>query len=409
MSDKLIFDSERQEQRALRKRRLLPILVLVGILILAVVVALLIRSGRGEAHAGGGNTVYPFTWLSKSDGRAVLEIGHENAKDYRWVLNEGWERYGVVEAERAQKEKSGKTCVTLTPVKAGRAILILTLERPLQPEQSEGQAPDSPETEGNGAELDPSADEGEQSQIIDSFLVGDSRSESTEQEQIETENSFQPESTEQIGIETESPDRTEATEPIRSNPDNEDGSRKAQRGGSSAAETDRIYRMTILIENEESDGVLRCSVLEASGCQLQSRLEAGQDTEHPYRFYLDDKQRLVVAVTAKPEDDDWFASFASGEKSVILAGMSYEQKEVSFTLEKGSEPGDCELLLVSYQAAAELRLKLVHKTDGSLLVTEHQLREGTPTIPPPEDNSNAGSAQPTEASEAPGAMSDSTE
>ena len=53
MSDELIFDSERQELRDRKKRWLIPLLVLAGILLAVVIVSLLLRSGKTAAHTFG--------------------------------------------------------------------------------------------------------------------------------------------------------------------------------------------------------------------------------------------------------------------------------------------------------------------------------------------------------------------
>ena len=84
MSDELIFDSERQERRARKKSRLIPLLVLAGILLAVIVIALLLRSGKEPVHPAGEDTSYPYTWQVQSDGSLLVEISHADAPDYRW-------------------------------------------------------------------------------------------------------------------------------------------------------------------------------------------------------------------------------------------------------------------------------------------------------------------------------------
>lgn len=128
MSEELIFDSERQEMRAARKRWLLPCLVLAGILVLAVAVALIIRAGRSEIHSGGQDTDYPFTWTQKSDGDVELTVPHEDAPDCRWSLKNGEASLPALQITR-EGSKDGKagTVFTLHPEAAGRCLFTLVL------------------------------------------------------------------------------------------------------------------------------------------------------------------------------------------------------------------------------------------------------------------------------------------
>ena len=128
MSEELLFDSERQERKARRKTLLIPLLVLAAVIVLVVVIALIVRSGKAELHNAGENTLYPFTWEIHTDGSLLLELPHENAPDYRWTLVNG-EELDFLLADRAEKEKDGKTCFTLTPTGEGRSLLELALFR----------------------------------------------------------------------------------------------------------------------------------------------------------------------------------------------------------------------------------------------------------------------------------------
>lgn len=128
MSDELIFDSERQERRAKKKRRLIPLLVLAGILIAVVAIALIIRSRKEPVHTSGEDTPYPYTWQVQSDGSLLVEISHADAPDYRWTLADG-DELRVTDAEREKKDKNNKTRFVLTPKEAGRDMVELKLLR----------------------------------------------------------------------------------------------------------------------------------------------------------------------------------------------------------------------------------------------------------------------------------------
>ena len=133
MADELIFDSERQQQKARRKRWLLPALVLAAVIVLVVVVTLITRSAKPETRTAGENTRYPFTWQSASDGSLRLELPHEDAPDYRWTLIDA-DELAPVQVVRAEKEKDGKTCFTMTPTEEGRSVIALALLRELPEE-----------------------------------------------------------------------------------------------------------------------------------------------------------------------------------------------------------------------------------------------------------------------------------
>lgn len=140
MSDKLIFDSERQEQRAKKKRLRIMLLVLAALLIAVVVISLLLRSGKQPVQQEGEGTAYPYTWQAQSDGSLLLEISHADAPDYRWTLENGEEQH-VAEAIIEETDKNTAARLTLIPKAAGRDIVKLQLLR----EQASGPEPASKE------------------------------------------------------------------------------------------------------------------------------------------------------------------------------------------------------------------------------------------------------------------------
>ena len=124
--DELLFESERLERRAQRKRLLLP-LAIVGLLILAILaVIVIVQSGKGETHRGGEDTPYPYSWTQARDGSLRLELSHKDAAQERWQYQPG-ELLSAMEIQRAEKESGGNTVFTLQPVKAGRALIRLVL------------------------------------------------------------------------------------------------------------------------------------------------------------------------------------------------------------------------------------------------------------------------------------------
>ena len=63
MADELLFDSERQEKKTQRRKWLYPAIALAAVLLIAVVVALILRGkNKTEIHKLGEDSLYPFTW-----------------------------------------------------------------------------------------------------------------------------------------------------------------------------------------------------------------------------------------------------------------------------------------------------------------------------------------------------------
>ena len=128
MADELLFDSEIQEKKARRRKWMIPAIALAAIILIAVVVALIIRAKAPRIQKGGEDTVYPYTWQAESDGSIRLELPHENAPDYRWALTDP-EALQIVEASREDKEKNNATRITLKPRAEGRDTVTLKLLR----------------------------------------------------------------------------------------------------------------------------------------------------------------------------------------------------------------------------------------------------------------------------------------
>ena len=127
MADELLFDSERQEKKTQRRKWLYPAIALAAVLLIAVVVALILRGkNKTEIHKLGEDSLYPFTWQLNADGSILLELPHENAPAYRWVLTNG-ETLNALDAVREEKESNNTTRFTLTAREEGRNLLELSL------------------------------------------------------------------------------------------------------------------------------------------------------------------------------------------------------------------------------------------------------------------------------------------
>lgn len=138
MADELLFDSERQEKKTQRRKWLFPAIALAAVLLIAVVVALILRGkNKTEIHKLGEDSPYPFTWQLNADGSILLELPHENAPAYRWVLTNG-ETLNALDAVREEKESNNTTRFTLTAREEGRNLLELSLRR------QSGEAPAEP-------------------------------------------------------------------------------------------------------------------------------------------------------------------------------------------------------------------------------------------------------------------------
>ena len=128
MADELLFDSERQEKKTQRRKWLYPAIALAAVLLIAVVVALILRGkNKTEIHKLGEDSLYPFTWQLNADGSILLELPHENDPAYRWVLTNG-ETLSALDAVREEKESNNTTRFTLTAREEGRNLLELSLQ-----------------------------------------------------------------------------------------------------------------------------------------------------------------------------------------------------------------------------------------------------------------------------------------
>lgn len=142
MADELLFDSERQEKKTQRRKWLYPAIALAAVLLIAVAVALILRGkNKTEIHKLGEDSPYPFTWQLNADGSILLELPHENAPAYRWVLTNG-ETLSALDAVREEKESNNTTRFTLTAREEGRNLLELSLrlqseEAPAEPSDGE--------------------------------------------------------------------------------------------------------------------------------------------------------------------------------------------------------------------------------------------------------------------------------
>ena len=122
MAKDLEFESDRYEKRQSIKRWLIPAAALLGVIAVAVAVALLLRVSRGESFAGGEDTLYPYRWTENKNGTVSLELDHAAAPGSRWTAPEDAPDLAV---ETSQGD--GSTAFTLTPRAQGRNLLTFVL------------------------------------------------------------------------------------------------------------------------------------------------------------------------------------------------------------------------------------------------------------------------------------------
>ena len=127
-SDDLTFSSEKLEAKERQKSILTLIAALLLIAALAVGIALVVRSMRGERFSGGTDTLYPYSWRNDSKGVLAVEIDHSASPGQSWI---------AVETDRArmaiqkdEKQPEGSSSFKLTPTDEGRynALFLLINE-----------------------------------------------------------------------------------------------------------------------------------------------------------------------------------------------------------------------------------------------------------------------------------------
>ena len=131
MAKDIIFDSERYEKRETVKRYLIPAAVLVGLIVVAVVAALLLRGSRSKPVTGGEDTPYPYTWAAGKNGSVILAVDRTAAPGYLWLPAAETRQLDISVTQDAQQ---GKTQFILTPQEAGRCVLEFRLQREDDPE-----------------------------------------------------------------------------------------------------------------------------------------------------------------------------------------------------------------------------------------------------------------------------------
>jgi len=131
MAKNVVFESERYEKRLSIRRYWIPVAVILGAIVIAIVAALIIRGGRGKPVAGGEDTPYPYTWAANKNGSVTLLADRAAAPGYIWVSASD-----VPQMEIAVKQDvpEGKTQFNLTPKEAGRYVLEFRLQREKDPD-----------------------------------------------------------------------------------------------------------------------------------------------------------------------------------------------------------------------------------------------------------------------------------
>ena len=131
MAKNVVFESERYEKRQIFKRYGIPVAILVGVIVVAVVAALIVRGGRGRPVAGGEGTDYPYTWAANRNGSVTLVVDRAASPGYIWVSSAAVPQ---MEVSAKQDVPEGKTQFTLTPKAEGRYVLEFRLQREKDPD-----------------------------------------------------------------------------------------------------------------------------------------------------------------------------------------------------------------------------------------------------------------------------------
>ncbi len=127
MADELLFDSDRLALKEKRKPRLILIAAIVGVLLITVAIALIIRGAKKDIHKGGEDGPYPYTWQGKKNGAIYLRIDHKQAPDLRWALLENEGQMNVT-VTRDRKDKGRMTGFVIQPEGEGSSTFILVLQ-----------------------------------------------------------------------------------------------------------------------------------------------------------------------------------------------------------------------------------------------------------------------------------------
>ena len=124
------FDSERYEKSQRIKRVAIPLGAFLGVIVIVVVLALILRGSRGKPISGGEDTPYPYSWIAGKNGVITLEVDRAAAPGFIWT---SYEEVPQLEVSAKQDVPEGKTQFTLTPKEAGRYVLEFRLHRENDP------------------------------------------------------------------------------------------------------------------------------------------------------------------------------------------------------------------------------------------------------------------------------------
>ena len=131
MAQDVTFDSERYEKSQRIKRVAIPLGALLGVIVIAVVLALILRGSRGKPISGGEDTPYPYSWIAGKNGVITLEVDRAAAPGFIWT---SYEEVPQLEVSAKQDVTEGKTQFTLTPKASGRYVLEFRLQREKDPD-----------------------------------------------------------------------------------------------------------------------------------------------------------------------------------------------------------------------------------------------------------------------------------
>ena len=106
-----------------KKTLLIMLAALLGIIVVAVAVALIIR-GRSGSRFGNSDAPYPYSWVEKKDGTVKMTLETGDAANSAWSLTAA---EGAAAEVSVGKTGGKKTSVTITPSEPGLTFVTFAL------------------------------------------------------------------------------------------------------------------------------------------------------------------------------------------------------------------------------------------------------------------------------------------
>ena len=125
MAKTVIFESEKLEKRQRLMRLLLPLAVLAAVILIAVIIAVIVGKNKGKTQTGGENTLYPYSWTEKKDGKLIIDLPNPKVADFVWTAVNSIPE--TADVTKDAKPPKGTTRYTVEPRQAGRTLLEMQL------------------------------------------------------------------------------------------------------------------------------------------------------------------------------------------------------------------------------------------------------------------------------------------